>query len=416
MKRRIDLLLLLLLFIPSDSFGQATDFRYQRTIAANEAIWGAFHIPDEMYERLLPDFQGFRIYSIQPAQDTIEVPFFLQILSRATNTTAVPLEMMNEGFNGQFQTLTLSLQNPSTIDRILLDIADANFDIEVDIEGSMDQKNWMAISKRNRLLAISNKDQNYRFTNLTFTNQNYNHYRLQFATTKKLNVSGARIYQALPSEGTYTSYDIVAQNTIEDKKKKSTIIDLALSHKVPISFVHFNVLDSLSYYRKFHCQYLADSIQTPTGKQPHYITFHSGLLTSRIAMPDITSLVYSKALRIIIENEDNPPLQIEKISVKGPVHRVVMRSDQKGDKILLYGATTLSKPEYDIAHFNQEIPENLNILALGSEQSQGMSSDVIAPSYTPNKIWIYIIMGIIALILGWVSIRSLRQPMANSEE
>jgi hypothetical protein len=114
-------------------------------------------------------------------------------------------------------------------------------------------------------------------------------------------------------------------------------------------------------------------------------------------------------LKIIIENKDNQPLTIEGILLKGYVHELTARFTEKATYFLVYGNENANKPDYDIERFPDNVPKMLSTLELGNELEIAKEE---APKKAPlfeNKIWLWVIMGMIILVLGWFSLKMMKK-------
>ena len=72
-------------------------------------------------------------------------------------------------------------------------------------------------------------------------------------------------------------------------------------------------------------------------------------------------------------------------------------------------ALPISKPNYDILEFHERIPENIAELKLGDEKQ--ILKDTNTGRKTPlfqRKVWLWAIMAVIILVLGWFSLKMIR--------
>ena len=113
-------------------------------------------------------------------------------------------------------------------------------------------------------------------------------------------------------------------------------------------------------------------------------------------------------LKIIIQNHDNQPLNIEAVTVKGYVHELVARLNKPAEYYLVYGNKKAYKPNYDIINFQQKIPQELSELTIGQEEPLKKSEFPLIGPLFQNQIWLWAIMIIIILVLGWFSVRMLK--------
>ncbi len=115
-----------------------------------------------------------------------------------------------------------------------------------------------------------------------------------------------------------------------------------------------------------------------------------------------------KKLRLIIDNNDNRPLQIDSVSIEGYRHRLIARFEKPATYFLFYGQPKAVKANYDISRFTEKIPTTLLPLELGEEQL-----NIASPSGNgalfENKIWLWMLMTLIIITLGWFSFSMMRE-------
>ena len=177
---------------------------------------------------------------------------------------------------------------------------------------------------------------------------------------------------------------------------------------VPVSFIKLSVSDKIDYYRPHTIQYLSDSVKTEKGWKYNYRSLTSGILSSLEDNEYKFSEHITNKLKVIIQNHDNQPLNIEEITVKGYVHELVARFNKPAQYYLVYGNKRAYKPNYDIINFQQNIPKDLSGLSIGDEEEISKSGTSLIGPLFKNKAWLWAIMIIIILILGWFSVRMLK--------
>ncbi len=115
-----------------------------------------------------------------------------------------------------------------------------------------------------------------------------------------------------------------------------------------------------------------------------------------------------RKIRLVIDNQDNRPLQIDSVNIEGYLHRLIARFDQPATYFLFYGQPKAVKANYDISRFTEKIPTNLLPLELGEEQL-----NIAAPSGSgalfENKVWLWLLMTLIIITLGWFSFSMMRE-------
>ena len=219
----------------------------------------------------------------------------------------------------------------------------------------------------------------------------------------------ASIANHIVNEGTYRIYTIKKQEIKENKETKQTEINIEFNQPVPVCEVKINVKDSFDYYRPITIKYLSDSIKTEQGWKYLYNLLSSGILNSIEKKNfNFNSLTVQK-LKIFIENHDNQPLYIDSLMFYGYVHELAVRFTEQGTYFLTYGNKKDVKPNYDIDRFIDKVPENLNELELGKEQKIEKEDIQELEPLFKYKSWLWAIMTIIIIILGWFSVKMIQK-------
>lgn len=91
------------------------------------------------------------------------------------------------------------------------------------------------------------------------------------------------------------------------------------------------------------------------------------------------------------------------------VHELLIRFTEKANYFLVYGNKTTPRPNYDINHFLDQVPQTLMALELDKERVVVKEEVVVNGPLFKNKAWLWGIMVVIILLLGWFSLIVLRK-------
>jgi hypothetical protein len=101
-------------------------------------------------------------------------------------------------------------------------------------------------------------------------------------------------------------------------------------------------------------------------------------------------------------------LSINTITAKGYVHELVARFTEPATYFLSYGNKQAIKPSYDIERFTSKIPNKLVALNVGKEQLVVKNKVFANEPLFKNKNWLWALMVIIIVVIGWFSIKMIR--------
>lgn len=404
---KLKLTYLLLLFC-STGYGQIKEYSYKRKLTGIKDQWHIVALPNEIFKRVSNDLSDMRVFGLTKSNDTLEAPYILKLASERISEKEVSFNLINQSkvSNGYYFTFEVPVE--TSVNQINLDFKEQNFDWKLTLEGSQNQQQWFSIIEDYRILSIKNEQTDYQFTKVKFPYSKYRYFRLFINSTKSPELIKAKLSLNQINEGKFREYSI---NSVidEEKQNKQTIINIDLSSNVPVSKLTISVKNKYDYYRPVNITYLLDSFKTEKGWKYNYATLTSGTLSSIEKNEFKFNSIILKKLKIIIENQDNEPLQVDSFSVKGYIHEIVARFNTPGTYYLTYGNSKAEKPNYDIARFSDKIPKNLTALKLDDEQLIGKGTIKQTGPLFENKIWLWIIMALTIMVLGWFSLKMIEQ-------
>lgn len=407
LKLKINLLLPLLAFTLLVK-AQTNTYKFKRQLTGANTTWHSVKLPDDMYQKINLDFEDLRIFGIN-GKDTIEVPYLLKQRANQISLAEIPFKQLNQSTVGEIYYYTFQVTESNTINQINLDFKQKNFDWKVNLEGSNDNQNWFSILKDYRILSIKNNETDYQFTKLSFPDSKYQFYRIAIKANTQPTLTTTKTTKVDTARGIYEEVKYQTYELKNDTKAKETVIEVGLKNAVPVSYLKLNAQSDFDFYRPIKIEYATDSIKTEKGITYNFATLYEGTISSLEAAEfNFTNTITSK-LKITISNNDNRPLRLSGLLIKGNGYDLVARFDDlKASYGLYYGNETVQSPNYEIEKFESKIPTHLSKVTVGKEQKN--------PSYTvetkkplfENKIWLWCLMGIIIALLGFFSFKMLK--------
>ena len=76
---------------------------------------------------------------------------------------------------------------------------------------------------------------------------------------------------------------------------------------------------------------------------------------------------------------------------------------------MTYGRKNAKRPRYDIGKFTNKIPQNLSSLTLAAAQVIPKKNTPVTKPFFENKLWLWGLMVGIILVLGWFTMKMLRE-------
>jgi hypothetical protein len=88
---------------------------------------------------------------------------------------------------------------------------------------------------------------------------------------------------------------------------------------------------------------------------------------------------------------------------------MTVRFLEPADYYLVYGNKNAEQTNFDLTHFIEKIPANLSEISLGTEQIIPQKSENLTKPLFENKMWLWLIMGIIILLLGFFTLKMMKK-------
>lgn len=397
--------LVLMLFLCLKSFSQTQDFQYRRTLENVSETWHKIILPEESFDKFNPDFSDIRIFG----NNKTETPYILKTASDRISETAIQFKTINVSNKNADYFYTFELLQAKEINQIKLGFEQENFDWKLDLEASDNQTEWFLIQKDYRILSIKNSQTDYKFTQVDFPDSKYKFYRIKIKAPEQPKLTEAKIWEQQKEEGSFKIATIKTLKKTIDAKKKTSVIEVELAHKVPVSSIKINIGTTFDYYRPVTIEILRDSVKIEDKWHYNYDILMQGTLSSLEKKGFSTDNTLAKKLRITIENNNNQPLDIQGVEVKNAIYFLIARFTEKGNYSLFYGNKKAEKPQYDIENFEENIPKNPSVITVSKEERNPEFKTETKSALFENKIWLWVLMGIIIVALAFYSLKMLRE-------
>jgi hypothetical protein len=384
-------------------------YGFKRELLGIKDQWHKIILPDEIFEKISLDFSDIRIYGFNDDKEVVEAPYILKLLTEIYSQKEVPFKLINESKNEKGFYYTFEVPTVVPVNLFNLNFRQLNFDWKIALEGSQNQQEWFNIIEGYRILAIKNDITDFQFTKVVIPSSKFQYFRLFIESKNDPELISAKISLDDLSACNIRNYSNIETKTIDSKKNKDTTISIDLKTPVPVCKIKIDVKDKFDYYRPITIQYLSGKVKTQQGFDYLYSSLASGTLNSLEKNEFKFNSTVIKNIRIIISNQDNEPLNINSIQAEGYVYELIARFAEPGDYFLTYGNNNIGKPDYDISRFEDKIPKIMTALQLAKEEliEKDPKPKPPRPYLNQNSLWLVMIL--IIVILGWFSIKMIKQ-------
>ncbi|MET4083848.1 hypothetical protein ABIB40_003821 [Pedobacter sp. UYP30] len=398
----------ILLFLTASLFAQTAAFEYKRDMGNISDTWQRLALPNKLFSNAQPNLADLRIFGVAQ-HDTLEVPYLIKTLDDQVTSTEVSLKTINTSNNEKGFFYTFEVPSKATINELHLNFEQKNFDWNVNLEGSNDNKEWFTVLSNYRILSIENASTKYNFTSLKFPSTKYLYFRIAIKAEKQPTLNDAKIYKIDTVKGVYHDVEAQSYQIKNNKNAKETVANISFQNLTPISYLKVNVQHNFDFYRPIKIEYATDSFKTDKGIAYNYALLADGTLSS---LEDLTfnfNNTLATRLRITVQNNDNAPLLFSGFEIKGNSYEMLARFDNQHAKYALYyGNTKAVAPNYDLDKFKSKIPLEMPTVNLGNEQKNSAYSVHKEKPLFEKKAWLWVLMAAIIALLGWFSFKMLR--------
>ena len=391
---------------------QNNGYSYKRALSEHTNTWHSVVLTDSIFAKTQTNLADLRILGMTASGDSVEVPYLLMHSKPHKQHRDIAFTVNNQSFSNKAYYYTLEANETAKVNQIYLDFDESNFDWRITLEGSHNQTEWFTLANDYRIVSIQNTLTNFSFTTLKFPIADFRFYRVAIHSPTRPHFRGATMQFIDVPGGFIQEHPIRNMEVMHNKTEKTTEVIISLAIKTFVSQLAFEIRDAVDYYRPITISYLSDSSETSKGMTYHFTTLTQTTLHSLDDNLLNFESVKLDRLKLIIHNNDNPPLDIANVLVKGYQYELAARFTQPAEYFLVYGNPTASAPQYDLEVFADKVPIERPQLTLGTEiQMAEVSEKVVTPLFS-NRLWLYGIMAIVMVLLVGFSIQMLRKSDA----
>jgi hypothetical protein len=401
--------------IPS-AISQSTDLRYFSTIRGvrvEDASRQNYLVLDpEVWQKARPDLADLRLY------DGDRQVAYVHMQARGSASTGEhEVKILNLARIGDHAEFDLDMQGVPEYDHVRLKLDARNFVASASIEGREELKGgkrapWPTPST---LYDFSTEKLGSNFTiALPAWNYRFVHVKLGREVEPK-QVLGAFVANLQERKAAYIPAGACKPASSSDTHQSRFFCDLYAN--MPVDRVVFSVSPNNANFRRAVVMEGENKINLATGEISRIHARRGG---QTVASEDVivrASICTCKQFTVIVENGDDPSLEIQSIEPQSFQRRLYFDPAGRTNLKLYYGDAKLGSPNYDYAKIFTEEPN-------AAEAS--LDSPTANPTSTPrpddrpwserHKAMLWIAMVFAVAVLAWLAVRGLREkPIASGQ-
>ncbi len=355
---KIKILLITLVLLLLVSSGAAADFSQRDWRYVKDIILPSGLQPENLVE-LAPDREVFadaaqgladlRIIS----DNNQEIPYKLEISKAEHERTSFSVSLRDKGYvPGSYNIFTADLGRAGILhNEIEFRTPATDFRRTATVETSNDEATWMKVAEQT-VYAFTVRERGFttRDTRVRYPESTARYLRVKIAAggAGSLEITGATVFFVKETPAREIPWPSSILKTSHDAGQRTTNVEVDLgtsglpSHRLAIG------VSDINFYREVALQASPDRESwTTIMRRADIYAFDTPKFVGKslvITYPENTS----RYLRLVIHDEDSPPLTVQEVEVWGLWRRLVFAADPQQSYRLYYGNTEAKRPSYDI--------------------------------------------------------------------
>ncbi|MCB9234657.1 MAG: DUF3999 family protein [Bacteroidia bacterium] len=407
--------LILAFLIPFGIRAQIGNYEYRREIGQIRDTWHEIEIPDEVFGKVQPDLADLRIYGFTGSGDTVEAPYMLNVHEAKAEFEDRRFRVYRQYWWGDSYYVIFEVLDEGGVNEIRLNFPNKTFDWKIELEGSDNQASWAHIIDDYRVVRVSTEQIDYDRTTVRFPIVRYRYLKVKIPEKALGSGASAITLEKSIFRGRQKNFTEFEYSVTEDKNRQESIVEITLPQPVPLSWIRIPVENQYDFYRNITVEYSAQTTVMGRGWQSVTTGVISSVEDPWFKFGD----VIAGKIRVRVKNYDNEPLSFGKPELGGDIYSLTARFTQPGKYFLAYGSPRAHAPVYDLSNFVKNIPDQPQMATLGEELRQTESGAVLKAGEEPaeeksqplleSKLWLWGVMGVVILILGFFTLRMMRE-------
>ncbi len=401
------ILLFLFITITTKADFSKSDWEYKKRILISDVEGIAkVKVDAEVYNHSKYDLSDLRIVSNKGE----EIPYKVETLKSKKETVCFEPELYNlSNVPDEYTEFYLDMgEGNQIINKLHIVTPDRNFRRKVEIWGSDNGVNWLKIRDDANIFGFYTEDYSTSLTELNFPDTKRRYFKIVIWNKgeKPLKIARCWVYYEKIIEAPLEVIPFKTISRIEDYDKKRTEVILDVVYKnIPKKELALKFASS-GYHRSVWV-FGSDNAEDWRRLNSTVIYMYNKKNRNNvISLPDSRE----RYLKLFIFNQDDPPLKIEEMSIKGNKQFICFPAKKDRIYYLFYGNSEVRRPIYE---FERLLPfmesEKSTMTDLGIEQVNEDFSRIKEVIKEDEKLLIWPMVAFVVIALGFLIIKSLKR-------
>lgn len=340
----------------------------------------------------------------------VEVPYVLreQALDRASSF--VPYELLRNEVLPKATVIELERPADRQLEYLEIWVRPADVQKEARITGSDDRAHWYMVKDQHLLSQGARGDPPHQVLSVRLPRSDYRYFRIALndSLTPPMRVLG--IGHFVGSAPVRRFAPSIPLHMEQQDSARSTRLKVSNAHPLAMDRLRFTVSDTTAFrrtgqLRAWHTTTYREGRRTRTVRQASTVATFT--IASDLAPVIDLPTIRADTFDLVIDNGDDRPLHFTRLEALVAERLLVAQLDPGNRYRLTTGDADRNAPQYDMAHFAEDLAAPVDTLAPGAPEAipaQAASS----PDFDPAKWWIWAVIIVLMAGMGWMAVRMLR--------
>ena len=345
---------------------------------------------------------------INEAKSKKEIPYAVYSKPETTKKSFLSFPIASKTKTDSLTSFVISNEKQIQLNELFVVISNSSVSKAVNISGSNDGKEWFGLVQNHLLSNLEDNKLQQVEKSIMLPLNNYKFLKLDFNDKISLPIEckDFGVYQSKINYVEQLELTDFVQKTIVDNSRKKSVILVSFEKLQLISRLDFDIRSEM-YFRTARILVNKErKIKNKTEKyQDEIFTF---VLNSKLNASFVFPEFFEKEFIIEIDNQDNPPLVIEKIQLfQSP--KYVLANLKEGENYEIVVSKNFTRPNYDIVNFIPNVDEILDVIAIDNfKPIETVSKQEKPKAFWQTQWFLWTAIVIAGIIIGYFALGLLK--------
>ncbi len=292
-----------------------------------------------------------------------EVPYAVYSIPETIEKTFVSFPLVSKTKNDSVTSIVISNVKEQQLNELFITISNSSVSKAFNVFGSNDGKEWFGLVQNHLLTNLVDPKLQQVEKSIVLPLNNYKFLKLDLNDKVSLSIEckDFGIYQSKVNYVAQLELKNFNQKIITDHSKKKSLILVSFEKPQLISRLDFDIRSDLFFRTARILVNRERKVKNKTEKyQEELFTF---VLNSKMKTSFEFPKIFQKQILIEIDNQDNLPLEIEKVQLF-QTPKYILANLKQGEMYEIAVSNNLQKPNYDIVNFLPKENEMLEVVTI----------------------------------------------------